>query len=170
MATGLGNSADAARAGTAPRGLRVLVVEDHPDVAFVLQTLLKHAGHEACWAASGKAALEAIGRFRPSVALLDIGLPDMNGYELAQHLRSATNDDTLGLVALTGSDDAEHRRRSQAAGFTFHLAKPPDWAELVRVLQHFAERHTQHLANAQCGSDGGATTSPRAVSGSADFP
>ncbi len=165
MAMGFGNSADAARTQPAPRGLRVLVVEDHPDVAFVLQTLLKHAGHEACWAASGKAALEAIGQFQPTVALLDIGLPDMNGYELAQHLRSATADDTLGLVALSGNDDAEHRRRSQVAGFAFHLAKPPDWAELVRVLQHFSDRRAQHLADAQCGSDGGATTSPRAASG-----
>jgi len=83
---------------------------------------------------SGREALESVETFTPHVVLLDIGLPEMNGYELASRLRSLPHLGQVELVALTGYGQAEDRQRTQAAGFDFHLVKPVDPDDLRRTL------------------------------------
>src|SRR5262249_8583145 len=103
---------------------RVLIVDDNVDAANSLAMLLSHAGHEAQVAYSGQHALDCIERFHPEVALLDIGLPGMDGYELAKRLRAMPGHSVMRLVAVTGYGKVEDRQRSQAAGFHDHLVKP----------------------------------------------
>lgn len=92
-------------------------------------------GHQTCAAYSGREALERVLSFEPDVALLDIGLPQMDGYELAQRLRSLPRLHGLRLIALTGYGQAEDRQRGQAAGFDDYLLKPMELRALERVLQ-----------------------------------
>jgi CheY-like chemotaxis protein len=119
-------------AGTNP--LRVLIVEDSVDSAEILGELLKVWGHEIRLAHDGEGALRAAREFRPQVILLDIGLPDTDGYQVAHRLRQEGLGGHL-LVALTGYAEAQDRKRSQEAGFDRHLAKPVDPAALVEVFQ-----------------------------------
>ena len=105
---------------------RVLVVDDNADAAESLAMLLEIAGHEVRTAHSGPAALDIVAEFRPHVAFLDIGLPGMSGYELAQRLREMPHLTGLSLVAVTGWGQEEDRRQSIAAGFIHHLTKPVD--------------------------------------------
>ncbi|MDI1432455.1 hybrid sensor histidine kinase/response regulator [Polyangium sorediatum] len=122
-------------AGGCPAGpRRILVVDDHADVAESLSMLLRIAGHEVHTALDGCAALEAARTFRPEVVLLDIGLPGMNGYEVASVLRRDPAQAETILIALTGYGHEEDRRRAREAGFTAHLVKPVDLATLERVL------------------------------------
>lgn len=119
--------------GAAPaRRLRVLVVDDNLDAAELLADLVESLGHEVHVAHDGLAALEAAERCRPEVVLLDIGLPRMDGLEVARRLRGAGQD--LTLVAVTGYGQEEDRRRSLAAGFNAHLVKPIDLAALTAAL------------------------------------
>jgi CheY-like chemotaxis protein len=127
--------------GSAPKAgtpLRVLAVDDSADTASSLAMLLRLWGHEARTARDGPAALAAAAEFAPEVALLDLGLPRMDGYELGRRLRELPGLGRLLLVALTGYADAEYRRRSAAAGFAFHLVKPPDPSELEGVFAKLA--------------------------------
>ena len=115
--------------------LRVLVVDDNADVAEALAMLLEVLGNQVRTAASGAEALELAERECPRVALLDIGLPDMDGLELAQRLRERYPDrDRLLLVAVSGYGHAEARARSLAAGFDRHLSKPVDRQTLQALL------------------------------------
>ena len=116
----------------APR--RVLVVDDNEDAAEMLAALLRMEGHSVRAVYSGREALESVETFTPHVVLLDIGLPEMNGYELASRLRSLPHLGQVELVALTGYGQAEDRQRTQAAGFDFHLVKPVDPDDLRRTL------------------------------------
>lgn len=113
----------------APR--RVLVVDDNRDAAQSLGMLLKLLGTEVHVAYSGADALQAIGSFQPDVVLLDIGMPDMDGYEVARRIRQQRDFEHVTLIALTGWGQDEDRNRSQLAGFDRHLIKPAD----VNVLQ-----------------------------------
>ena len=113
---------------------RVLVVDDNADAASSLAALLNLQGHETQAVYSGHEALERIESFKPHVALIDIGLPKMNGYELARQLRARLDRAALRLIALTGYGQAEDRARAQAAGFDDHLVKPVDLADLERTL------------------------------------
>ena len=139
MACNLKDSAAASVPNRPARVLRVLIVEDHPDVAHVLQALVRHAGHEPRHAASGPEAIAVAHEFQPHVAFVDIGLPGMSGYELAARLRAEPLPAMPALVALTGRDSPEDRRQSTEAGFAFHLVKPPVWADLAQVLLHFIQ-------------------------------
>jgi signal transduction histidine kinase/DNA-binding response OmpR family regulator len=114
--------------------LRVLVVDDNVDGAESLHTLLQLSGHEAQVAHNGPAALDMAASFAPQVVLLDIGLPGMDGYEVARRLRALPGGDRLVLVAATGYGHSEDRRRSRAASFDFHLVKPIDLAELSAIF------------------------------------
>ncbi|MFN3653537.1 MAG: response regulator [Armatimonadota bacterium] len=125
-------------------GRRVLLVEDNTDAAETLVEMLELWGHEVEVAHNGVTGIEMAARYRPQVVLLDIGLPGMDGYEVARRLRqlhqnggkkktSAKNGEML-LVALTGYGQAEDRHRSAEAGFDLHLTKPVDPAELQRLL------------------------------------
>jgi len=105
---------------------RVLVVDDNVDAALTISTLLKAWGHDTQTVFNGPAALEAAKTFRPEIVLLDIGLPGMSGYEVAQQLRSEATSPDVVIAALTGYGQESDRRRSLEAGFDFHIVKPPD--------------------------------------------
>lgn len=113
---------------------RVLVVDDNADAAQSLAMLLGLQGHETRVALSGREALAAVEAFRPDVALLDLGLPVLDGYQLAARLRAQPQLRGLRLVALTGYGRSEDRQRTRAAGFDDHLVKPVDLAALTRTL------------------------------------
>jgi len=116
------------------QGRRILVVDDNVDGADMLATLLELSGHETATAYSGTEALSAAHALRPEVAFLDIGLPGMDGYELARRLRSAPEHGQAVLVALTGWGGEDDKRRSAEAGFDYHLTKPVDAAEVKALL------------------------------------
>jgi signal transduction histidine kinase/ActR/RegA family two-component response regulator len=116
------------------RALRVLVVEDIEDVAEMLATLLGLWGHEARVVPDGPAALLAARTYHPQVVLLDIGLPGLNGYDVARQLRQQAGPEQPLLVAITGYGSEEDHRRSREAGFDHHLVKPVSSAALQAVL------------------------------------
>jgi signal transduction histidine kinase len=112
---------------------RVLVVEDNLDAAEAIETLLRLHGHEVEVVHEGRAALEVAGSRPPDVVLLDLGLPGMDGYELARRLRAELGS-RLRLVAMTGYGQEEDRRRSADAGCDHHLVKPVQFADVERLL------------------------------------
>ncbi|HVS02541.1 MAG TPA: ATP-binding protein [Thermoanaerobaculia bacterium] len=114
--------------------LRILVVDDNRDAAEALAELLRLEGYQVVAAHEGRVALAMAAERPPDVALLDIGLPVMDGYELARRLRRQPSDHPLRLIALTGYGQEHDRRRSQAAGFDDHLVKPVDLATLRQAL------------------------------------
>ncbi|MGQ0592140.1 MAG: response regulator [Gammaproteobacteria bacterium] len=119
----------------APCGrLRILVVDDNTDSAESMAILLGLEGHETRTALDGPAALEAAEVFRPEVILLDIGLPGMDGYEVARRLRTELHMVETVLIAMTGYGHEQDRREAQAAGFNHHLVKPVDPVALQRIL------------------------------------
>jgi PAS domain S-box-containing protein len=103
---------------------KVLVVDDNRDAADTLSMLLELSGHHVQTAYGGRRALELAEAFRPHTVLLDIGLPDINGYELAQRIRATPWGGDIVLVAVTGWGQTEDRQRAMQAGFTQHLVKP----------------------------------------------
>jgi DNA-binding response OmpR family regulator len=115
--------------------MRILIVEDSPDAAEGLALVLSAGGHDVRLAGDGPAALETAAAFRPDAVLLDVGLPGMDGYEVARHLRR--HEATAGalLVALTGYGAESDRGEALAAGCDDHLVKPADPAEVRRVLE-----------------------------------
>ena len=115
-------------------GWRVLVVDDNHDAARLLAESLTHHGHAALVALDGPSALRVAQDFEPHIALLDIGLPGMDGYELAGRLRQTPGLGDVRLIAVTGYGQESDRRRSAEAGFDTHLVKPID---LIELLQHF---------------------------------
>lgn len=113
---------------------RVLVVDDNVDSAESLAMLLKHAGHAARTAFHGAAALKAVEEHSPEVVLLDIGMPQMDGYEVARRLRAMPQGKDALLVAVTGWGQEEDRRRSAEAGFDEHVTKPVDPMLLAELI------------------------------------
>jgi signal transduction histidine kinase len=116
--------------------LHVLVIDDHVDSARTLGKVLKLWGHHSRVAHSGHAAIEEVAAATTDLVLLDIGLPGMDGYEVARELRKRPNGDDLVIVALTGYGQEEDRRRSRAAGINHHLVKPVDLNDLRELLAH----------------------------------
>jgi CheY-like chemotaxis protein len=116
---------------------RILIADDNPDAAESLALLLELAGHEVRVAHLGRAALSLAQAFRPDTALLDIGMPDLSGYEVARHLRREPWATRIQLIALTGWGQDSDRRRALEAGFDHHLTKPVD---LERVAELIASR------------------------------
>ncbi|HLI19329.1 MAG TPA: PAS domain S-box protein [Rhodanobacteraceae bacterium] len=113
---------------------RVLIVDDNKDAADSLALLLTFEGHETHVVYSGKEALASMESFKPDVALLDIGLPEMNGYDLAREIRKMPQAKTLRLVALTGYGQIEDQQRARAAGFDGHLVKPVGLSALEEAI------------------------------------
>ncbi len=122
---------------------KVLVVEDNPDAGAMMREFLELSGHEVALAVSGQDGVEAARRFHPEVVLCDLGLPGMNGYEVAEELRRDPSTRSAKLIAVTGYGRDEDRRRSKAAGFDMHLTKPVDPAQLRALLeeQHGGPTH-----------------------------
>jgi CheY-like chemotaxis protein len=116
--------------------LRILIVEDDPDFAELLELLLIDLGHSVSVVLDGRQALERAGSFAPDVVLIDIGLPGMDGYQVARALRSAGGPQAK-LVALSGYGEREHRQAAQAAGFDHYLVKPLREDTLVAILAGF---------------------------------
>jgi signal transduction histidine kinase/ActR/RegA family two-component response regulator len=119
---------------------RILVVDDNDDARLLLTAVLERAGYEVCAAESGPDALLRVAEFMPDVAVLDVGLPAMDGYELGSRLRSLLGPKTPVLVALTGYGQEADRARSKSAGFAAHLVKPLEASELVEVIERRSAR------------------------------
>ena len=114
--------------------LRILVVDDYADAAESLAMLLQAEGQEVEIADCGTKAIEKAQVFLPQVVLLDIGLPDLDGYEVAKRLRKLPETRDAILIALTGYGQVEDIERSQSAGFNHHLLKPLDFKKLSGLL------------------------------------
>jgi CheY-like chemotaxis protein len=121
----------------------VLVVDDNTDAAELLADILREHGHETSIAHDGPTALTKALVFRPDVALLDIGLPVMDGYELARRFRDLPELKRVQLLAVTGYGQQEDKERSRAAGFYEHLVKPIDFSRLRALIDHGVEQPGQ---------------------------
>ncbi len=106
------------------KSYRILLIDDQRDAILPLQKMLKLFGQEVAVAVDGKKGLETARKFRPEIVLCDIGLPDMNGYEVAQAMRADPTLRSVYLVAVTGYGQEDDRRRAVQSGFDFHLTKP----------------------------------------------
>ncbi len=116
------------------RSRRILVVDDNKDAVDSLALLLSIVGQDVATARDGLDALTQFERFGPEVVVLDLGLPGINGYEVARRIRAMDGGRRVTLVALTGWGQDEDRRRSIAAGFDYHLVKPVDFEALKALL------------------------------------
>jgi CheY-like chemotaxis protein len=119
---------------------RVMIVDDNRDAAEMLGSLLEALGASVQVVYSGRAALDMLDSFDPDAVLLDIGMPEMDGYEVARRLRLQPRWQGLVIVALTGWGQEEDRQRTRAAGFDYHLVKPTDLDGLQRLLADIAAR------------------------------
>jgi len=117
--------------------MRVLVVEDHADTAQTVSLLLSLAGHDVEVAANGQAAMAAAEANPPDVMLLDLGLPDMDGWQVARHVQAQPAEKRPLMVAVSGRDTPEARRLSEEAGIDLHLIKPVDPVRLHQLLSRF---------------------------------
>jgi len=127
---------------------RILVADDNADALESLATVLRLRGHEVFSASNGAIALEAAGRHVPEVALLDIGMPLLDGYEVARRIRAQEWGKAMTLVAVTGWGQDADRRRSREAGFDTHLVKPLDLDQLSNLLAQLPEPVTAATAAA----------------------
>jgi CheY-like chemotaxis protein len=121
----------------APAVRRVLVADDNRDAAESVALLLTTAGYEVYTAFDGPEALEKVRRLQPDVALLDIGMPGLNGFSVAQHIRSSPWGGHVRLIALTGWGHESDKRQAESAGFDEHLTKPVDPSQLERLLAEY---------------------------------
>jgi len=122
--------------------LRVLVVDDNEDTAASLALLLEESGHEVRTAHDGLSALEAALNYRPNVVLLDIGLPGLNGFEVAKRLRQQPEFQSVVLVAITGYGQESDQQDSLDAGFNYHLVKPADFRKVQELLATVSAKAT----------------------------
>jgi CheY-like chemotaxis protein len=114
--------------------LRILIVDDNEDAANSLGILLELDGHTTACVYAAVEALELASTFKPDVVLLDIGLPGMDGYEVALQIRELPGLKDVRLIAVTGYGRLEDRQRARDAGFDEHLVKPLDFKLLARIL------------------------------------
>ena len=122
------------------RPLRILVADDNLDSAMSWSALIEDGGHQVVTAYDGRAALEAAELLHPQVALLDIGMPHLDGYEVARRIRASTWGREAMLVAVTGWGQAKDRALAREAGFDEHFTKPLDPVQLARALQNASRR------------------------------
>jgi DNA-binding response OmpR family regulator len=117
----------------AQSGQRVLLVDDNADSTEPLSLLLQSRGHQTRVAVDGEEAITVADTFQPTCVVLDLGLPGIDGYEVARRLRER-HGATLTLVALTGWTGKEVRAKAADAGFDYHLVKPVNWQELEHIV------------------------------------
>jgi signal transduction histidine kinase/CheY-like chemotaxis protein len=115
--------------------LRILIVDDSPDAVTTMKLLLDVRGHDTRTASTGPKALAAFDEFHPHVILLDIGMPEMDGYEIAKRLRKSEDGDQVKIIATTGYGRDEDRHRATEAGFDYYLTKPVNFRTLEELLQ-----------------------------------
>jgi CheY-like chemotaxis protein len=121
--------------------LKILLVEDNPDARTTLRMLLTIGyGYTVYEAADGTSGIQSALDLRPDVALIDIGLPDVDGHDVARRIRAVLDRDAILLVALTGYGTAQDRHRTREAGFDMHLVKPVEAADLVKILDEQVRR------------------------------
>jgi CheY-like chemotaxis protein len=123
-----------------PVGLSILVIEDNQDARESLALLLALNGHEVKVATTGREGAEAVSTHRPDVVICDVGLPDLNGFDVIRAIRSSEPSSSVFAIALTGYAQPLDREEAFVAGFDAHLAKPPDFDELDRLLATVARR------------------------------
>jgi CheY-like chemotaxis protein len=114
---------------------RALIVDDVADVTEMLSVLLSHAGYDVVTASSARAALEAARQRQFDVIISDIGMPEMNGYQLARAIRVMPGYETVPMVAVTGYSMFDDQERSKSAGFTAHMTKPIDPRALLDLIE-----------------------------------
>jgi CheY-like chemotaxis protein len=114
---------------------RILIADDNRDSAETLAALLRMEGHEVTSVHDGPVALSIFAELKPDVALLDIGMPGLTGYEVARKMRQSTQRASLTLIAITGWGQDIDKERAFAAGFDHHLTKPVDPQRLVELLK-----------------------------------
>jgi CheY-like chemotaxis protein len=138
------------RVAAAAGRLQVLVVDDNHDGADTLAVLLRHAGHHVDVAYDGQEALRLAQNHHPDVALIDLGMPQLDGCEVARRLRCEPWGDAVYLIAATGWGQTEDRRRTQASGFDRHLVKPIDPLHIVQMLADRGLRGRTPPPGARC--------------------
>lgn len=122
------------------RGLKILIVDDNQDAAAMLTALLSITGYEVVTAYDGTQAMAVAEQVHPDIIFLDIGLPGLDGYEVARNIRSRTELSGARLIAVTGYGQQEDIRKAQAAGFDEHLVKPVDYSRIMKVLNGFSSK------------------------------
>ncbi|WP_166828753.1 hybrid sensor histidine kinase/response regulator [Thalassoroseus pseudoceratinae] len=128
-----------------PKTLRILLVEDNKDVRRMLRSLLQMEGYEVEAAEDGTSGLELLSSFSPDLMFIDIGLPGIDGYEVAQTIRLDPANEHIHLVALTGYGQPSDREKAEQSGFDTHLSKPIDFT----LLAEFLGERVRHLRNAE---------------------
>jgi CheY-like chemotaxis protein len=126
--------------GLALAGCRLVVIDDNQDAADSLAMILGGSGAEVGTAYEGESGLHLVQTFQPDAALLDIGMPGMDGYEVCRRIRATDPDRRIRLVAVTGFGQAHDKSRALAAGFDAHLTKPADVAALRDALRDIGRR------------------------------
>jgi CheY-like chemotaxis protein len=121
---------------------RILLVDDNAESTEPLSLLLQGKGHETRVSTDGEEAIAAADDFKPHCVLLDLGLPKMDGYEVARRLRERPYGEDLVLVALTGWAGKDIRSKAAEAGFDYHLVKPVNWEELERIVESASRQTT----------------------------
>jgi CheY-like chemotaxis protein len=124
--------------GAVPRRFKILVVDDNHDSALSMAMMLQIMGHDTRTAHDGESALSTAETFLPEVVLLDIGLPKLNGYEVAQRIREQDWGQSMFLIAVTGWGQDEDRQRSREVGLNLHMVKPVEPAALEKLLATLA--------------------------------
>ncbi|HEX7296710.1 MAG TPA: response regulator [Pyrinomonadaceae bacterium] len=135
QSSGASPEEEGARLATAQKRT-ALVVDDVADVTELLEVLLTQAGYKVVTAGSAKAALAAANERQFDVIISDIGMPEMNGYQLAEALRQLPEYKTVPLVAITGYSMFDDQQRSKKAGFNAHMTKPIDPRALIELIEH----------------------------------
>ena len=145
----LGSAPSLRGAASLPGDCRVMVVDDNRDAADSMAVFLELAGFEALVELDGPSALTRVAERMPQVVLLDIGLPGLDGYEVARRLRALPGGDKCLLIALTGYGQQDDRRRAHEAGFDVHLVKPADPDAVVELIQEWRHREAAALSSAE---------------------
>jgi CheY-like chemotaxis protein len=127
---------------------RVLVVDDNQDAAVSLASLLRLAGYNVELAFDGRKAIDIAQRFEPDICILDINMPGMNGYELAQHIRELALRHPPVLATMTAYNDCDHLDRAVDAGFDLHFAKPANPWDVMEQLKECVDEK-EHRSHAQ---------------------
>jgi CheY-like chemotaxis protein len=129
---------DPAQRRAAARKLRIIVADDDKDAVMTLSTVLQHEGHEILEVYRADAVLEMARRYRPNIALLDIGMPGMTGFEIARQLKEELRHDCPVLIAVTAWSQSAAKELGKLVGFSHYLVKPYSTEDLLQVLAPLA--------------------------------